>query len=238
LKKNILILSLFFLVGFGKISAQSNLKKAVDSLRHLISNSNDDTLKISRYNALCSKLVSLNQASDLLKITEEGLEISEKISYDKGKIQMTLFKAIAIDIMGQPEKAVILYNKSLKMAQEHKEGELEANCYINLGVSYQYMGDYDLALKYQLLAYDLREELAKKNLAKLLNNIGVIYRLQKKYSRAEDIYLKSYQLKEDYIKYWAGMTISQIAMLQWGMYFWNLTIFLRQKKLLKRLGCI
>jgi len=54
-----------------------------------------------------------------------------------------------------------------------------------------------LALKYQLLAYDLREELAKKNLAKLLNNIGVIYRLQKKYSRAEDIYIKSYQLKEE-----------------------------------------
>ncbi len=200
MKKNIgIIINILFLLslGLGKIHAQNSLAQKVDSLKYLITNSPDDTLKIGRYKGLGDIYISLNQGSEMLKTADQGLVLSQKLNYPKGIIQMTLSKAIALDIMGQADKAMLLYNKSLKMAKTHEEGELEARSYLNIGVSYQFSGDYDLALKNQLLAYDLRKELIKKDLAKLLNNIGIIYRLQKKYKRAEEIYLKSYKLKEE-----------------------------------------
>lgn len=200
MKKNIVtIINILFLLslGLGKIHAQNSLEQKVDSLKYLIANSPDDTLKVGRYKGLGDIYISLNQGSEMLKTADQGLVLSQKLNYPKGIIQMTLSKAIALDIMGQADKAIILYNKGLKMAKTHEEGELQARCYINLGVCYQYLGDYDLALKNQLFAYDLSKELTKKDLAKLLNNIGVIYRLQKKYKRAEEIYQKSYKIKEE-----------------------------------------
>jgi len=200
MKKNIvIIINILFLLSLGlsKNHAQNSLEQKVDSLKYLIANSPDDTLKIGQYKGLGDIYLALNQESEMLKIAEQGLALSEKLSYPKGTIQMTLFKAIALDIMGQTDNAILLYNKSLKMAKIHGEGELEAKCYLNLGVSYQFSGDYDLALENQLFAHDLSKELSKKDLAKLLNNIGIIYRLQKKYKRAEEIYLKSYELKEE-----------------------------------------
>jgi len=185
------------LLGSGKIYAQQSPDPKVDSLRYLIANIPEDTLKISQYKVLGDIFLSFNQGAEMLKVAEQGLELSEKLNYPKGTIQMTLIKAIALDIMGQTDNALLLYNKSIQMAKTHSEGELEAKSYLNLGVSYQFSGDYGLALENQLLAYDLRKELSKKDLAKLLNNIGIIYRMQKKYIRAEEIYLKSYELKNE-----------------------------------------
>ena len=198
-KFTVILIHILFLtsLGVGDIYAQKSLDQVVDSIRLLILNSPDDTLKIGRYKILGDKLLSLDKASEMLKNAEQGLALSEKLNYPKGIIQMTLFKAIALDIMGQTDKALIFYNKALNLADTYGEGELLAKCYLNLGVCYQYLGDYDLALENQLLAYDLSDELTKKDRAKLLNNIGVIYRFQKKYERAEDIYLKSYELKEE-----------------------------------------
>ena len=198
-KTSFILTSIFLSLLFTqeKVNAQNNSGQQRDSLEQLISNAPDDTLKIAHYQLLADRLLSLNKETELLKVAEAGLQLSEELNFPKGEIQMTLFKAIAIDIMGQSDKAILLYNESLKLAQDYNEGELEAKCYINLGVCYQYLGDYDLALKNQLMAYDLSEELSKKDLAKLLNNIGIIYRLKKKYTRAEEIYLKSYALKED-----------------------------------------
>jgi len=199
MKKHTVILIYTFLLtllGLCKIQAQNRLEQKVDSLNYLISIASLDTLKVSHYKALGDTFLSLNKAPEMLIVAEEGLKLSEKLGYINGKIQMTLFKAIALDIIGQTENALILYNESLNMSKVHGNQELEAKCYLNLGVSYQFSGDYDLALENQLLAYDIGEALSKKDLAKLLNNIGVIYRMQKKYKRAEEIYLKSYDLKE------------------------------------------
>ena len=196
--KTLLITSLFLLLlGIKKIGAQNRVEQKIDSLEYLIANTPIDTLKVSHYKSLGDVYLSQNQAKKLLELATEGLALSENLNFPKGLIQMTLFKAIALDIMGQTDEALVLYNNSLKMAKDYNEGELEARSYLNLGVSYQFSGDYDLALKNQLLAYDLREELSKKDLAKLLNNIGIIYRMQKKYTRAEEIYHKSYELKEE-----------------------------------------
>ena len=196
--KVLLITSLFLLLlGIKKVDAQNRVEQKIDSLEYLIANTPIDTLKLSHYKSLGDVYLSQNQAKKLLELATEGLALSENLNFPKGLIQMTLFKAIALDIMGQTDEALVLYNNSLKMAKDYNEGELEARSYLNLGVSYQFSGDYDLALKNQLLAYDLREELSKKDLAKLLNNIGIIYRMQKKYTRAEEIYHKSYELKEE-----------------------------------------
>lgn len=192
-----IVACIFLLVGFGKIYAQSDLEQEVDSLTFLIVNTPNDTLKISRYADLSRKLLSLNRQSNMLEIADEGLALSKKMKYEKGVVKMTLFKAIALDIMGKPDMAIPLYNEGLKKAKSLNEKELQARYYMNLGLCYRYMGDYDLALENELYAYDLREAMSKKDLAKLLNNIGVIYRFQDKHKRAEEIYLKSLTLKQE-----------------------------------------
>jgi len=199
MRRIIIPLGLLFLLLFNidELYAQNSVEEQADSLKLLINTSPNDTLKIRQYKSLGDFFLSHNRATELLKIAEEGLILSEQLQYPKGAIQMTLFKAIALDINGKVDDALPLYNKSIQMAKTHGEGELEAKSYLNLGVSYHYMGNYELALENQLLAYNIGEELSKKDLAKLLNNIGVIYRLQKKNKRAEEIYLKSYKLKEE-----------------------------------------
>jgi len=200
MKKHIIILIyvlLILLLNLEKAYGQNRSEQKIDSLKHLITKAPNDILKIGHYKVLCDIFLSLNQGSEMFKVAEDGLSLAEDLSYTKGTIQMTLFKAIAFDIIGQTNNALTLYNKSLDMAKTHDEGELEAKCYLNLGVTYQFSGDYDLALENQLLAYDLEDELSKKDVAKLLNNIGVNYRIEKKYKRAEEIYLKSYDIKKE-----------------------------------------
>lgn len=185
------------LIGFGKMCAQSTLEKNADSLEYVIANSPDDTVKIGQYKELSRILLSLNEQPEMLRIAKEGLELSQKLDFPKGIAQMTLYNAIALDIMGKPSMAIPLYNEGLKKAITLNEKELQAKYYFNLGLCYRYMGDYDLALENELYAYDLREAMSKKDLAKLLNNIGVIYRFQDKHKRAEEIYLKSLRLKQE-----------------------------------------
>ncbi len=196
--KVLLIYSLLLLVSSAiSMNAQTKVKQQIDSLKHLIKISAKDTLKVKQYKALADIYLSQNQIKELLKVAEEGLSLSNTLTYPKGIIGMTLHKAIALDIAGEFDEALLLYNESLELAKSHDEGELVAKCYLNLGASYQFSGDYDLALKNQLLAYDLGDKLSKKDLAKLLNNIGIIYRQQKKYERAEEIYHNSFKIKKE-----------------------------------------
>jgi len=178
-------------------AAQSGMLKLKDSLEHLISNSTDDVSKIENYDALNRLLLKLNDRQTLLEKAEEGLILSEKLGISKWIVQMTLYKAIAIDISGSPNEAIPLYMNGLEMAKLTNEKELEAKYYMNIGACYYYIGDLHLGLKNYLDAYERSEAMKKVDLAKLLNNIGIIYRLQKKHLRAEEIYLKSYRLKEE-----------------------------------------
>ncbi|WP_461445671.1 tetratricopeptide repeat-containing sensor histidine kinase [Maribacter sp.] len=178
-------------------SAQSDMLKLKDSLQHLISNSTDDVSKIENYDALNRLLLKLNDRQTLLEKAEEGLILSEKLGISKWIVQMTLYKAIAIDISGRPDEAIPIYMNGLEMAKLTNEKELEAKYYMNIGACYYYIGDLHLGLKNYLDAYERSEALKKVDFAKLLNNIGIIYRLQKKHLRAEEIYLKSYRLKEE-----------------------------------------
>ncbi|WP_168796402.1 tetratricopeptide repeat-containing sensor histidine kinase [Flagellimonas onchidii] len=166
-------------------------------MEQLIANTPDDTLKVFSYNALSKTQMQLNNQSEMLKAAEDGLALSNKLGFKKGVIQMTLRKAVALDIMSQFDKAIPLYDEGLKMSKIQGEKEIETKYYINIGVGYYYAGDLDLALKNYLSAYDLSKYMSKEDLAKVLNNIGIIYRIQKKYDRAEKIYLKSYELKKE-----------------------------------------
>ncbi|UZR94923.1 tetratricopeptide repeat-containing sensor histidine kinase [Chondrinema litorale] len=188
----VVVFCALFFGNYKRIQAQDN----IDSLKNVIANHPDDTSKIGLYHDLIKLLLKANKQSDMLKMAEEGLALSQKLEYPHGIIKMTLSNALALDISGNPDKAIALYNKGLKLAKKENDKALEARFYLDMGVSYYFAGDLDLSLKHYLLAYDLSEHLGKSYLSRLLNNIGVVYRIQEKYDRAVEIYAKSYELKQ------------------------------------------
>ncbi|MEX0287910.1 MAG: tetratricopeptide repeat protein [Flavobacteriaceae bacterium] len=193
------IIFVFFTMHFWPflINAQTpdNYKQQVERLQQLIAKSANDTSKVALYNDLANVHLKYNGEAQLLETAEQGLTLARKLDFPIGILKMNLHKAIAIDIMGQADNALSLYNEGLEMALDQDEKNLVAVYYINIGICHYFIGDLELALKNYLLAYDMHQYLEKDELGRLLNNIAIIYRHQKDYERAEEIYLKSYELK-------------------------------------------
>ena len=190
-------LQCIFLLLTANSQAQDNPNQQIERLQQRIAKSPNDTSKVALYNDLANVHLKFNNEAQLLRTAEEGLALARKLDFTMGILKLNLHKAIAVDIMGQADNALSLYNEGLEMALDLDEKNLVAVYYINIGICYYFIGDLDLALKNYLLAYDMHEHLEKDELGRLLNNIAIIYRRQKDYERAEEIYLKSYELKSE-----------------------------------------
>ena len=197
MKKSILYFFGIYLVLVSFFSSSAlGQSQTIDSLKRVIKNAPADSTKVNTYIALNKELFSEGKREEMIDVSNQGIRLSKRIAYPYGVGQLILQKGIAYQVIGEPKKAIDLYQEGIEVAKINDLKELESKFYINIGNYYYRLGDLDIALGYFLTAYEIKEVLDKRSLGRLLNNIAIIYRLQKKYDKAELLYLESLKLKE------------------------------------------
>lgn len=182
-------MTLVILSGF--LSAQSETNE-VDSLRRLISASQNDSSRASYTTMLCKRLYRSQPDSCVIWLTE-ALAIFEREGHN-------VEKASCLQILGVIEKNRANYElalgyqlQALKIFEENEAFGFMATACNDLGILYKNLASYDKANEYYKRAYYLAIKTNNINgQAMLLNNIGTIFDAQEELDSALVYYSKAY----------------------------------------------
>ncbi len=169
-----------------------SLKTAKDDTNKLVSlsiiaeNASDEIWPV--YNNEMGKLAAKLQNSTNVKI---------KICAKKHLAASLNNKGFFFTERGISYKAILYFNKALKIQQEIRDLEGEAYSLSNLGAIYDSKGEIDKALEYYFAAVKIRENLnSKLSLAQSYNNIAVLYNNQNDLANALKYHFHSLRIRE------------------------------------------
>lgn len=190
-----------------------------DSLLNLLP-AVDDSEKIS----ICLSLSKLFP-DDPEKAISYGLladSLAELLGKQADRIEALSLAGNAYSKVGDNFKAIELHILALNIAEKLNDRTLLANAHNNLGVDYQYTGDFNSALSHFLSSVSIKEEKlpsgetvgSPKSIASTLSNIGVTYDDLGEYDKALEYYQKSLkiQIEIDYKK-GIGSTLNNIGVV-------------------------
>jgi len=163
----------------------------LDSLRHIESVTNNDTVKIRALNEMAKLYVNINNDTAillsneaLLLSKEQGIVITEIESYKELGI-INIYK-------GKFTRAISLLNKALLKATKIKEQENIAQIYYLLGISYYNIDKYNKAIqKYSKSLFIAQQNNFKNIKLNCYNAIGVSNKAMGNYDKAIEYYFKS-----------------------------------------------
>ena len=166
-------------------TAKEDTNKLV-SLSIIAENASDDIWPI--YNNEMGKLAAKLQNSTNVKI---------KICAKRHLAASLNNKGFFFTERGISYKAILYFNKALKIQQEIRDLEGEAYSLSNLGAVYDSKGEIDKALEYYFAAVKIRENLnSKQSLAQSYNNIAVLYNNQNDLANALKYHFHSLRIRE------------------------------------------
>ena len=117
-----------------------------DSLRHLVMNSREDTLKVWNYISL-GQMYESNKPDSAIWFYEQALNLSRRLGYTRGIISYYTNVTYVYNIIGKKDTSLLLNLQSVKIARDYGDEERLASCMSNVGASFQYMEQYDSAMK-------------------------------------------------------------------------------------------
>ena len=187
------ILFLSFLLPITTAYTQDS---ELDSLKAIWVEAPKDTSSYAIYEEVLKKLYYAYEIETMRDLSQEAVELFQKLDYPKGIQRALFFKASALIYLGQNEEALALFKEGRELCFQIKDTLSAANHFINGGLVYHRMGQWDEALKGYLSAYKIYEQYdSQENLSKVLNNIASIYRTQERYEEAITIYDRSIKIK-------------------------------------------
>jgi len=186
----VLCICLFSLKGFSQ-----NTK--MDSLQAVLKTSKEDTNKINTLNALGKETRNTGDYEQSRKYSKEALALSEKINFEKGKLNA--YMNTGVTYFYQSNFPVALENLSIALSISTKLNDKRsvANCNNNLALVYTYQGNYSKALTCHKGALKSYEELGDTaGMVKSFHNTGIVYFEQGNYPEALGSYLSALKLAE------------------------------------------
>ncbi|MGZ5191582.1 MAG: tetratricopeptide repeat protein, partial [Flavisolibacter sp.] len=167
-------------------SAKEDTNKLV-LLSVIAENASDDVWPV--YNNEMGKLAAKLQKSSDIKI---------KLCAKRHLAASLNNKGFFFTERGVPYKAILYFNKALKIQQEIRDLEGEAYSLSNLGAVYDSKGEIDKALEYYFAAVKIRENLnSKLSLAQSYNNIAVLYNNQNDLVNALKYHFHSLRIRKE-----------------------------------------
>ncbi len=211
MRKYFITYSLLFLaiVGF----AQSE----TDSLLNLINNEKNKQTKVELLNKLAIKYRRIDLDTSIIYLNK-ALEITEKLNDNNLRINTLQNIGKTHLYSGEYEKAIEIYEQTLKFSIKIENDSIIALGYHNIGNSFLYMSNYEKALKSYIEALRIREEISDiQGIAATTNNIGLIYWRLKNYKKAIGYYEKSLS-NERLIENENGIasSLNNIGLLHWS----------------------
>lgn len=205
LYKAIVLISNFLLPYY--ISAASEKKLNIDSVRAVLSAMKDDTNKVNYLHNFFFNYHAPLPMELLFEFHKEALRIELKFPYKKRQAYAyRKLGNIYFEKFNNYEKALENYFISLKIAESINDKEAIANCLNNIGNAYllraQNIGnnyDYHQALKYHNQALAIREKYSTETsvIANSYLNTGNVYMILGNYDKAAESFKKCMEI---YIK--------------------------------------
>lgn len=184
--------------GLKVIAAEQTLNP--DSLKKVLLNPLPDSSRVTVLFHLAEYYSKLNPAT-ALKYAGEGLAICDQHPetvplYKKAKL-LTI-TGVIYQMMPDYSKALFYHFQALRILEEENTSKQFNNeiaaCYNNIGASYGYLKQYELAKKYFIASLPLSNP---KNLGSRYNNLGIIAREQHHLQEAIAYYQKAILMKAE-----------------------------------------
>jgi class 3 adenylate cyclase len=189
-----LFLALLLAVS-SRVDAQT---KQADSLKLLIRNANDDSLKVNTLIDISGSLLRVD-TKEALRYANEALALAEKLDFVRGQAYALKSIGMSYYFQGNYIETLLFWQQSLSAFQTIGDKLGIANMLNNLGAVNFNEGDDEKAIQYYLESLRVSEEIGDKlRIATALVNIGAVYYNKKgTHYMALEYYLKALPLSEE-----------------------------------------
>ena len=161
------------LIAYGILSSAQN--EQIDSLKALITNAKEDTIKVNSLLALSGKLLR-NDPEATIRYSNEAKELAEKLDYKSGLAYALKSLGMGYYFKGEYIDVLIYWQQSLSTFESIGDKLGVANMLSNLGAVHFNQGDDTKAIEYYLQSLKVSEEIGVKlRIATALVNIGAVY---------------------------------------------------------------
>lgn len=186
-------LIVFLVMSLGG-SAQMTLGLNKDSLRSLISTMKDDTAKADTY-ILLGQQYENNTPDSAIYFYQQANRLSTSLNYAAGIIRYINNYTAVLNVQGKYDESLALHDQALELEDKFHLKYERAKTLFNIGVVYQYKGDYKAAMDHFLSNLPAFEE--EENgigLQIVYANIAGIYRSLNQKDKALEFAEKSLAL--------------------------------------------
>lgn len=195
MKNIILVLFILLQILNADLSCGQN-QSYIDSLMNVLKTAKEDTNKVELIISIAMYNID-SESQKFLKYAYQSLALSEKLKFDKGKIQSLNAISAYHNYGGRYDSALYYLNITKELIEKSGNKKWLMTLLANMGNNYDSKGDLAKGAAYQLKALKLSEELKDTfAIAQLTGNIAINYELQNDYISAVTFNLKSLKLKE------------------------------------------
>ncbi|MBX7052535.1 MAG: tetratricopeptide repeat protein [Flavobacteriales bacterium] len=212
MKHTSIILTLLIVITSNWSQGQKDTSRMIDSLRQVISQSPEDSNKVSLMIQLAT-YCSYVDSHEAIKVMDEGILLSEKLQYHRGIRACHGMKGMLLSSLGEYKQSVAELELSLQLAIEANDQLDAGRAGGVLGSIMHQQGRYPEALDYNFKALK-SFELVKDSIsiAASLSNIGAIYQELENYEEALNWLYKAKAIEEKLgLHEYLGNTLSNIG---------------------------
>ncbi|MBK5285590.1 MAG: tetratricopeptide repeat protein [Bacteroidia bacterium] len=169
----------------------------IDSLLQVLKTSKEDSNKVNTINQLGRENAFAGNYNESRKYSSDAMLLSEKIKFEKGKIQAYHHTGFTYFYEANYPEAMKQYSSALSIAEKLKDKKGIANSYNNMGLVYTYQQKYSEGMKMHQTALKMYKEINDSTgILNSNNNLGIIYEEQGNYPEALKSYLSALKMAE------------------------------------------
>ncbi|WP_411768511.1 tetratricopeptide repeat protein [Winogradskyella sp. A3E31] len=205
--KNKLLASFLLLLFFCPLHAQ----KDVDSLKKIISNTKQDTVKVNAYIHFFFTDLFYDNPQSVIDYSHKARVLSKKIDFTKGLVLSHNNLGYTYRTRSESDSAFYHYNRAIQYAEPISFYKGITDAYIGLGNTYNQLGEWDDAVKQFETVIELAQQEGDSiQIGSAHNNIGNTFLSQSKFENALLNYQKAAELGNASIK---GVALINIAVV-------------------------
>ncbi len=174
-KKNALFQTILVALVLVCATTSAQEKQLVDSLKTLIINGKEDTLKAKHLNDLVWYIKFSNPDTSII-LLDQSEALSKKLDFANGLGNSYNNRAIIYTVKGDYGEALKYYQLAIGQFERINDANGIGFCYGNMAICFEYQSLFDSALVYNQKALEVRRKNdLQKGVAQSNINIGVIY---------------------------------------------------------------
>lgn len=195
MKMHVFLFLALLLAVSNRVDAQT---EQADSLKLLIKNAKDDTLKVNTLIDISGSLLRVD-ANEALRYANDALSLAKQLDFVRGEAYALKNIGMSYYFQGNYIETLLFWEQSLSAFQTIDDKLGIANMLNNLGAVNFNEGDDEKAIQYYLESLKVSEEIGDKlRIATALVNIGAVYYNKTgTHNRALEYYLKALPLSEE-----------------------------------------